>query len=539
MELIAKALLEQELLLLFVVVALGLLLSRLQVGGVRLGVAAVLFAGIGVSAWVEPTKELLLTQHMKEFGLVLFVYCVGLTSAPGFFSAWRSHGLRLNVGVVLALVVGAGTAIALGRAAQLAPGFIAGVFSGALTNTPALGAATDRLEGTAYALNPALGYSVTYPFGVLGALICLRAFASRRSQRLSDEQERYRRERAEELSSRNFEVTNDTVVNRSIGELRVRDEIAVVISRVGRSGDSLVPTKYTVLEQGDVVTAVGASDALERAAAFFGAASGERLEARREHNDMRRVLVSRKELVGKPLGDLELDRRFNAQVTRLRRADLDILPSADMRLALGDRLRVVAPVARLREVSEFFGDSERALAEVDMLALALGLVAGLVLALIPLPGSGELTLGLAGGPLVVGLVLGRLGRTGSLVWAIPYEAGWVLREFGIVMFLAGVGVSAGGKLRSIELGQAMSLFGVGVVVTLLTTLVALISFDRAKVGVINGLGACSGLHTQPATLAAAYELTGRSEQTYVAYAVAYPVAMIGKVLIAQLLALFA
>jgi len=536
---LASVVAANELLLLFVVIALGLLLGRLQVKGVRLGIAAVLFTGMALSATLELAPHVRAGHQLKEMGLVLFVYCVGLTSAPGFFSAWRSTGLRTNLGVLLALVAGAATAVIAGRVAGLGSGHIAGVFAGALTNTPALGAATDQLKGTPQALDPALGYSVTYPFGVLGGLLFLRLFAKWKSARLAQEKEAGQREKAKVLASRNFEVTRAEVAHRSIGELRVRDEVGVLVSRVGRAGRSLVPTKYTVLEPGDVVTVVGDADALVRAERYFGAASRERLELRREHNAMRRILMSRRELVGKRLGELELDRRFNAQVTRLRRADLDLLPSDDMQLALGDRLRVVAPVDRLKEIGTFFGDSERALAEVDMPALAIGLAAGLALAHVPFPGSTQLTLGLAGGPLVMGLLLGRMGRLGPLVWALPYDAGWVLRELGILLFLAGVGISAGGQLRTIDAHEALRLFAVGAAVTVVTTGVALAFLHRAGVGIIASLGATSGVQTQPANLSAAYELSGESEETYVAYAVAYPVAMIGKVLIAKILALLA
>ncbi len=541
MRTLTTLLIDNELLLLFAVTLLGLLLARLEVRGVRLGLAGVLFAGLGLSAWLAPeAPDLKVAPELKEFGLVLFVYCVGLTSGPGFFAAFRSRGLRLNLAITIALGAGASIAWLVGSALGLDRGYIAGVFCGSLTNTPALGAAGDQLEGTALALHPVIGYSVTYPFGVLGALVMFRVFSSLLRSRLEQEHSGTRASQRAPIASGNFKVTNPEIAEHSIGELEIRTKIGVVVSRVRRARDVSVPTKYTVLHAGDVVTVVGSSADLERATAFFGEASLEQLETRRDQVDMRRVLVSRREHVGRCLSDLDLERRFNAQVTRLRRADLDIVPSPDLHLELGDRLRVVAPRQRLKEVSAFFGDSERELAEIDFAALALGLCAGLLLGRVPLPIFGtELELGAAGGPLVMALLLGRLGRTGPLIWAIPFEANSTLRDLGLLLFLAGVGTSAGGQLRGVMNQQGLTMLLLGALVTLVTTTVALaLARKWAKASVISSLGVSSGMQTQPATLVAAFELSGRSEETYVAYALVYPVAMIGKILLAQLLALF-
>jgi putative transport protein len=253
---------------------------------------------------------------------------------------------------------------------------------------------------------------------------------------------------------------------------------------------------------------------------------------------MRRILVSRPALVGCSIDQLELESHFNAQVTRLRRADIDVLPSPAMRIELGDRLRVVAPVENLTALSKFFGDSERALAETDFVALALGLSAGLLLAQLPLWPNSELKLGIAGGPLVMSLILGRVVRTGQVVWSLTYETNSVLRQFGLLLFLAGVGISSGTALGPLLNRDGSKLLGLGVLVTLLTNSVAFVllrAFGQANSA--EAMGGCSGAQTQPATLSAAYELSGRSEDTYVAYAVVYPAAMIGKILLAQLLAM--
>lgn len=532
---------HHELLLLFVVVSLGLILGRLEIAGTKLGVAGVLFAGLGLSALAGREQPLRLTTELRDLGLVLFVYAVGLWSGPGFFAAFRRGAVRLNLAVVAALMLGALLSVFGGQLLGLDRGHIAGVFTGGLTNTPALAAAGDRLKGTPFAQHAALAYSVCYPFGVFGALLSLRLFALWQKKQLTEERSRGLAAPDTELKTANFEITNPEIIGHPIGELRVRDKIGVVLSRLRRGAELLVPNKYTVLLAGDVITGVGTQLALANAVPYFGKTSSEQLEVQRGSVDARRIIVSRRALVGRSLRDLDLDVLFGAQVTRLRRADLDLLPSPDLRLELGDRLRVVAPVDKLSEVSRFFGDSARALADIDFLALAVGISAGLLLARLPLPFPGvELKLGLAGGPLLVSLILGRLGRSGPLLWSISYEASSALRDLGLLLFLAGVGVSAGGQLGEVFSGVGLRMLLLGAAVTLVTGLVALVllrSFGRGSA--IGTMGATSGMQTQPAALATAHELAGRSEDTYVFYAIVYPVAMIGKILLAQLIATFA
>lgn len=537
---LVAALRGSEMLLLFAVILSGLALGRITVAGVRLGVAGVLFSGLAMGALLSaPDQALRIAPQLRDLGLVLFVYLVGLASGPGFFSAWQRDGKRMNAVVLLALLSGAATVLVGGHLLGLDRGFMAGVFSGALTNTPALAAANERLQGTDLASHPAVAYSITYPFGVLGALVLFRILARLRRKALAEERAHREKAVSPPLRSSNFEVTNPDIVGRAIGELRVRDVAGVVISRWNRDGVTKVPTSYTVLAAGDVVTAVGTADALVRAEGFFGARSDRQLETYREQVDMRRILVSRKDLVGRTISDLELQRRFNAQITRLRRADLDLLPSGDMTLALGDRLRVVAPKSRMPELAAFFGDSEKALAELDFVALAAGILAGFLLANVPLPApSGELRLGIAGGPLLVALFLGRLGRTGPFTWAVPYESSATLRELGLLLFLSGVGVGAGAALGTLDGSSSLAMLGLGAVVTLVTSVtVLLLAPVVGRSTVIGSLGAASGTQTQPATLAEAYAISGRSDEVYIAYALVYPVAMIGKILIAQLIAL--
>ncbi len=537
---LSQLLAAHELLLLFLVIVFGLVLARIKIAGVKLGLSGVLFAGLFISAWLSPPGEQLrLAPELKEFGLTLFVYCVGLSSAPGFFSAFRQNGLKLNLAIAIALAAAAGIALAGGRLLGLDEGLIAGLFCGALTNTPALGAVTDALAGSDGAHAAVLGYSICYPFGVVGALLLFRFFAQAKSGALSAERERAERASQPKIVSASCLVTQNSVDGKCIGELRIHEKLGVIVSRVSRNHEILVPNKYTALGIGDVLTLVGEEGKLEGAIDFLGEPSETKPDTNRQRVDMRRILVSKQKFAGRRLRDLAIEERFNAQVTRLRRADLDIVPTPDIVLQRGDRLRVVAPREQLPEVAKYFGDSERELAALDFVAVALGIFIGLLLGRISLPVMGaELSLGTAGGPLVAALVLGRLGRTGPISWSMPYEANTTLRELGLLVFLAGVGVSAGSQITQVMNLNGLYVLLLGATVTLSATLIALFLLRKwAKAGVIESMGVASGMQTQPATLAAAYELGGKTEMTYVAYAIVYPVGMIGKILLAQMLAL--
>jgi putative transport protein len=536
---IAEILSQHEILTLFCVIAVGLGISRLHVRGVKLGIAGVLFAGLGLSAWANlEGSELKLVTDLKEFGLILFVYCVGLNSGAGFFSAFRKRGLRLNLVLLCGLGGGAVIAILGGSIFQLPKGIVAGIFCGALTNTPALGAATDVLRGARESVDPVLGYSLTYPFGVIGALISFRVFASVRKKAFAEERARQAPTSKTHIVSATCVVQNDALLGHSIGELAIYSQKKVIVSRMRRDQEIVVPTKYTTLQAGDLVTFVGTEEAIDGSIEYFGSRSPIHLESSREKVDMRRILVSDHDVAGRPLSELDLERKFNAQVTRVRRADLDLVPSPDFKVLLGDRLRVVAPRERLPQVARFFGDSEKELAEIDFIALTIGIMAGLFFGLVPIALFGtEVTLGTAGGPLIVALLLGRVGRLGPLHFLLPFEVNQALKQLGLLLFLAGVGIGAGAALTQVVGKDALVIVGLGALVTMVTSLLTLLlATTWGGAGVVTALGVTSGMQTQPATLAAAYELSEESEKIYVGYALVYPVAMIGKILIAQILA---
>ncbi len=539
-----QLLIDNPLLLLFAVAALGFLLGRVKIAGSSLGVAAVLFVGLAFGA-LDPNIRL--PELLYQLGLVLFVYTVGLSSGPSFFAALRRKGLRDNLLIIGILVLAAALTAAAASLLRLPATYAAGIFAGSLTNTPALAAVLEYLKGAAPAASqaltePVVAYSVTYPMGVVGTLVAL-ALAQRlwRVDYAAEAKLVRDAPRAainQLLSNRTILVTRAEASRQSIRDLSHAQGWDVVFGRVRHAGQLAVAEGQIHLATGDLVTVVGTPGDLERVAAYLGQVSTERLDLDRSELDNRRIFVSNPKIAGHQLSDLNLPQQFGAVVTRVRRGDVEFVPHGDTVLELGDRVRVLTQPQTLRAVSTFLGDSYRALSEIDILSFGLGLALGLLLGVVPIPLLGGLSfkLGLAGGPLIVALVLGARHRSGPLVWSLPYSANLTLRQLGLILFLAGVGTRAGyAFFTTFTQGAGLAIFGAGVLVTTLTAGTMLwVGYRVLKIPMGQLAGMLAGLQTQPAVLGFALESSG-DDLPNVGYATVYPIATIGKIVLAQLL----
>lgn len=525
---------DNPLLLLFAVAAVGNLLGRVSIAGFRLGVSAVLFTGLAASA---VDARLRLPDAVWELGLILFVYTVGLASGPGFFSALRRRGLRDN-GLALAAIGVAFTVTAVGASLlDLDATFGAGLFAGATTNTPALAGVVDALRLTAgsdfeqLSAEPVVAYSLAYPFGVVGMLLGISLFLRRRPISAADDDE----DAAPPITTRAVRVTSPPVTVRQVAG-RVGANANIV--RVLHDGQVGLAEADTRLHPGDVVTIVGAAGDVDRLSAALGEPTDEHPERDRTVLDFRRVFVSNADVVGLRLDELDLMRRAGAVATRVRRGDVDLVARPDTVLQPGDRVRVVAPRDRLPRVSAVLGDSYRALGEFDITAVGLGIALGLLVGLIavPLPGGGSFRLGFAGGPLIIGLLLGARERTGPFVWQMPYGANLTLRELGAVLFLAGIGTRSGQAFAStFGSGDTAVLVLAGVAVTTsVAALTLLVGHHVLHIPVARLIGMLAGIQTQPAVLAYAVEQSG-DDRPNVGYATVFPIAMVTKIVLAQVL----
>ena len=432
----------------FVVIGLGYLLGQINFFGFRLGVAGVLFTGLAVGAL---SRGIALPEVVTSLGLIIFVYTVGIESGAAFWSSFRKQGFRLTLFGVVVLILGALLTGGLGRLLHLPGPRTAGLYSGALTNTPALAAVRERVRerGVAQALRddqlrtlsdePVVSYSIAYPIGVIGVLLLMQMAARfwRVDSTAAPE--------GDEIRVLDFAVKNPAIAGRTVADvLGLHRNSGFVVSRIQHQGQVGIVQSDTVLALGDVVAVVGDEDALERARVIFGAPSDQHLEQDRSRLDFRRILVSSRAVVGKRIRELDLQNTLSATITRLRRADVDVVPTSETRLEFGDRIRVLTRKENFGLVAKFFGDSIRGTAETDFGSVALGMVLGVLVGMfpIPVPGGNSVSLGLAGGPLLVALVLGKIERTGQIAWVMPVSANLTLRQVGLLLFLAGVGTNA-------------------------------------------------------------------------------------------------
>ncbi|HHP7239982.1 aspartate:alanine exchanger family transporter [Longibacter sp.] len=541
-------LVDTPILLLVLVSALGYLVGQVEVKGSRLGVAAVLFVGLAFGA-VDP--RLALPDFMTLLGLILFVYAIGLSSGPGFVSALRREGVRDNMFVVGLLGAAALLTAGLGILLGLSNTVTSGLFAGSLTNTPALAALLERIEAKAPAglvdtmlTEPVVGYSIAYPVGIAGVILAI--VIAQKLWSIDYEAESGAvagaKTTGEDLESVSILVTNRSIAGTSVRRLMEDHDWDVIFGRIRHTGagQDLVEAD-TVVHPGSVISVVGTKENIAPVIDVLGEPARERLEKRRHEYDFRRIFVSNPDVTGRPLRDLRFLQQVGAIVTRVRRGDVEWLADADTVLEPGDRVRVVARPEDMSLINERFGDSYKALSEVNLFTLSTGIMAGMLIGLIPipLPGGLEFKLGLAGGPLIAGLILGNAGRTGPLVWYLPYNANLLLRQLGLVLFFAGVGTKAGYAFFNTLLagGTGLLIFGVGAVITCLTAFTALWIGYRL-LGIPMGLlvGMLAGLHTQPAVLSYAIQQTG-SDLPNLGYATTFPMATIAKILFAQLLLL--
>ncbi|RJP77102.1 MAG: transporter [Candidatus Zixiibacteriota bacterium] len=537
---------ENPILLLFSVIGLGYLLGNIRVFGFSLGIAAVLFVGIFFGA-LDP--RLILPEYIYVIGLVLFVYAIGLQSGPGFFASFRRRGFRPNLVAAAILAGGAGLTVLFWHLLPVSAPCIAGLFCGALTNTPALAAVVETMRtlppelpsqaGRMACDSPVVTYGLAYPFGVLGVILWFYVFRKLfRVDFAREESERLKESSAGAISSRTYRVINPAVAGKKVQEvLSYIEHPGFVFSRIKKGEHVQVVSPDTTLETGDLLVAVGTPDALERARILLGVQESEHLADDLEGLTSRRVFVSHKAVIGKSIAELELPKRFGATITRLRRGAVDFVPPPETVLELGDRIRIVAQKDHIERLSAYFGNSLQAISETDFLSLSLGIVLGVFLGMVPftLPNGATFRLGFAGGPLIVGLILGRLERTGPISWGLPFTANLVLRQVGLVFFLAAIGTRAGQGFGATFQAGGLGLIAAGALLTSAVAVSAiLLGYKYLKLPMAAVMGMVSGMQTQPACLAYANQQT-EGELPNIWYATVYPVSMVAKIILAQAL----
>jgi putative transport protein len=410
----------------FLAIGIGYLVGQISIGGFSLGVGAVLFVGLAIGAFAPKAQ---ITGPIGLTGLIMFLYGIGILYGRQFFegmtgAAGRKYNLLALVGVVAGLMM----ALALGRVFGVKIGHTLGLFAGSMTSTATLQAALDVMKSS----EPSIGYSVAYPFGVIGPILCIYFLTRTVQPKFPPKVQRFHM----------AEITlGDDFAGRRLEDLGSDLPGGVQVTMVRKNGQNIVPTGDLTLAPGDGVLVISErEDAIAEAAKQLGRLEPGRIVKDRAALDYIRVFVSEANLIGVPLAQLPLPSGFPVHLLHVRRYDMDLIPAPDLTLEYGDRVGVLMPPDRKEEVRRYFGDTVKAAGEFSYVSLGLGMVLGVLLGLIPIPipGVGTVTLGIGGGPLIVALILGKLRRTGPLIWVMPLPANIVLRNFGLAMFLAAV-----------------------------------------------------------------------------------------------------
>ena len=533
-----------------IVIALGVYLGKIKIGGISLGVTFVLFTGIvaGHFGFTGPNDIL---TFIQDFGLILFVFMIGLQVGPGFFASFREGGMKLNS---LATVM-----ILLNVAVMFACYYIffdtsdpdnlpmmVGTLYGAVTNTPGLGAANEALESIGKSVQIASGYACAYPLGVvgiIGAMVVVKYLCKVNFQKEEEQLEKHEQENANvKPHHMHLQVSNSYLSGRTLMEIHRFLNRDFVCSRILHNGHVSIPNGDTIFELGDQIYVVCAEADAEAIVAFIGP----QIEVEWEKQDMplvsRRILVTKPSVNGKTLGELHFSAVYGVNVTRITRQGMDLFASSNLNLQIGDRIMVVGPEDAVNRVSNAMGNSVKRLEAPNIATIFVGIVLGIILGSLPIAipeMPTPLKLGIAGGPLIVAILIGRYGYKIHLVTYTTTSANMMLREIGLVLFLASVGIKAGGNfVETLIEGDGLKYVYTGFLITVIPILiVGVITRLKYKFNYFTVMGMIASTYTDPPALAYANSLCSR-ETASVGYSTVYPLSMFLRILLAQLIVVF-
>ncbi|KAA8998480.1 putative transporter [Affinibrenneria salicis] len=537
--------------MLALVAVLGLWIGNWRIYGVGLGIGGVLFGGIIVGHFAQYFQFSLngdMLHFIQEFGLILFVYTIGIQVGPGFFSSLRVSGLRLNGFALLTVLLGGLVTILIHKVFAVPLPIILGIFSGAVTNTPSLGAGQQILadlgSDSALVERMGTGYAMAYPLGICGILLVMwlirllfRVSVNTEAQQFETRSGQHH----EHLHTMNVSVANSNLHGLAIQDVPVLNSDEIVCSRLKRGDLLMVPSPNTVIQLGDFLHLVGMRAYLDQARLVIGEEVDTSLSTRGTELHVERVVVTNEKVLGKKIRELNLKQNYDVVISRLNRAGVELVASHNASLQFGDILNLVGRKNSIDAVADIVGNAQQKLQQVQMLPVFIGIGLGVLLGSIPLfiPGfPAALRLGLAGGPLVVALILGRIGGIGKLYWFMPPSANLALRELGIVLFLSVVGLKSGGDfVETLAHGDGIVWVGYGALITVLPLLlVGILARVLGKMNYLTLCGMLAGSMTDPPALAFANGLHATSGAAALSYATVYPLAMFLRIMSPQLLA---
>lgn len=533
------------------VAVVGLWLGNIKIRGVGFGIGGVLFGGIFVGHFADQLGWVLsadMLHFIQEFGLILFVYTIGIQVGPGFFASLRVSGLRLNLFAFGIVVMGGLVTAILHKLFAIPLPVVLGIFSGAVTNTPALGAGQQILRDLGIPADVVdqmgMSYAMAYPFGICGILLSM--WLVRVLFRVNVGQEAKEHESTLTnghalIKTINIRVENPNLNNMAIQDVPILNSATIICSRLKRDETLMVPSPDTLIQHGDLLHLVGQPADLNNARLVIGQEVDTSLSTRGTDMRVERVVVTNEKVLGKKIRDLQVKERYDVVISRLNRAGVELVASQDASLQFGDILNLVGRPSSIDAVADMVGNAQQKLQQVQMLPVFIGVGLGVMLGSIPLYVPGfpvALKLGLAGGPLIMALILGRIGSIGKLYWFMPPSANLALRELGIVLFLAVVGLKSGGDfVDTLVNGEGMSWVGYGIFITAIPLItVGLLARMFAKMNYLTLCGMLAGSMTDPPALAFANNLHATSGAAALSYATVYPLVMFLRIITPQLLA---
>ncbi len=537
--------------ILALVAVVGLFIGNVKFRGIGLGIGGVLFGGIIVGHFVSQAGMTLSSDMLhviQEFGLILFVYTIGIQVGPGFFASLRVSGLRLNLFAVLIVIIGGLVTAILHKLFDIPLPVVLGIFSGAVTNTPALGAGQQILRdlGTPMEMVDQMGmsYAMAYPFGICGILFTmwmLRVIFRVNVETEAQQHESSRTNGGALIRTINIRVENPNLHDLAIKDVPILNGDKIICSRLKREETLKVPSPDTIIQLADLLHLVGQPADLHNAQLVIGQEVDTSLSTKGTDLRVERVVVTNENVLGKRIRDLHFKERYDVVISRLNRAGVELVASSDISLQFGDILNLVGRPSAIDAVANVLGNAQQKLQQVQMLPVFIGIGLGVLLGSIPVfvPGfPAALKLGLAGGPLIMALILGRIGSIGKLYWFMPPSANLALRELGIVLFLSVVGLKSGGDfVNTLVNGEGLSWIGYGALITAVPLItVGILARILAKMNYLTMCGMLAGSMTDPPALAFANNLHPTSGAAALSYATVYPLVMFLRIITPQLLA---
>ncbi len=525
-------LLLNEYFVLFLIICIGFIIGNIKIKGISLDISAIIFVALlfghfGIS----------ISNVTGKIGLVLFIYTIGIQAGPGFFDSFKDQGKKLAILAFIVILSASLLTLLSSLIFGIETPVAIGLLSGALTSTPGLAAAIETTKSPLVSI----GYGIAYPFGVIGVILFVKLYPKIFKINIKASEDDYITKTQscyEEITTQNYIVENEKVIDKTIGELRIRGITNAVISRVLHEGTPITPEPDTVLRKGDLIKAVGTIEALRRIKLLIGNETEADIPLDRNH-EVQSVLVTNKEVVGKHLGEYNLRGNYHATITRIRRSGIDLTPNPELKIQMGDKVMVACSKENMKQVITLFGNNDTKLSDTDFFPVAAGIVLGVLLGRLSISfgNAFSFNLGITGGILIVAILLGRVGKTGKILWTMSGSANQLMRQLGLMLFLANVGTSAGATLVETFREYGIQLFLIGAIITIVPMLAAtLISQLVFKINFLSILGAVTGSMTSSPGLAAADSMTDTNAPS-VAYATVYPIAMVLLIVCIQVLGL--